>query len=134
MDITNIIIILLLCVILTLIIIKYFTSNFENSLKINYNENDVIEPYKLEEENNCTLKDSDSKNSLLSSQPLGFTKQIYSSFKYPFVGQPELCISDEHCSQITAECKNNKLYGAGSFGFCGLKNNIKHQTVFDNNY
>ena len=102
--------------------------NTINSLKIKYNDEDVIIPKNLEVQENK----NQSVLSELKSQPLAFTKQIYSSNKYPFVGEPELCTSNEHCTQITAECKNNKYLGLGTLGTCGLS--IPNKTVFDIDY
>lgn len=133
MDIYDLITIVLLVIILILVIIKFFMGEpFTNSLKIDFNNKDVITPFELKETSSCQDTIQESVNSELSSQPLAFAKQIYSSYKYPYVGQPELCTSDEHCSQITAECKNNSLLGLGTVGYCGLKNS--DTTLFDNKF
>lgn len=104
------------------------TKDIINSLKIKYNDDDVIVPKNLEVQETKNT----SVLSELKSQPLAFTKQIYSSNKYPFIGEPELCSSSEHCTQITAECKNNKFLGLGALGTCSLS--IPNKTVFDIKY
>ena len=134
-------IIIPLCVLLILFGLSFLTYKYKsspdhfgniNSLKIKYNDESVVNPKKLQEPSVCEQEINETINSELSSQPLGFTKQIYSSNKYPYVGQPELCTSDEHCDQITAECNNNLYSTFGTIGSCGLKN--LDTTVFGINY
>lgn len=101
-----------------------------NSLKIKYNNQNVINPKQLETPSDYKQKSNEKISSELSSQPLGFTKQIYASNKYPYVGQIELCASDEHCEQITAECnKNISFMGIGTRGLKNLDT-----TLFGINY
>lgn len=133
-------IIIPLCVLLVLFGLSFLTYKYNspdhfgniNSLKIKYNDESVVIPKQLKEPSVCEQEIDEAISSELSSQPLGFTKQIYSSNKYPYVGQPELCTSDEHCNQITAECNNNLYSTFGTIGSCGLKN--LDTTVFGINY
>jgi len=129
-----------LCVLLILFGLSFLTYKNNNqdhfgninSLKIQYNSENIARPKQLEEPTTCEQELNESVTSELSSQPLGFTKQIYSSNKYPYVGQPKLCTSDEQCEQLTSECKNNMYLGFGNIGECGLKN--LNTTVFDIGY
>lgn len=123
-----------LLIILTVFIICSFlcTDHFKpiNSLSIKYNSKNALYPGKLEnkyktpsEKKELTIQEQ--INSRLSSQPLSFNDQIYSSSKYPGIGTSKLCNNNNDCNSINSICDNKT-------NICTLR--IPDKTVFDIKY
>ena len=121
---------ILLCVLLLFVI--YCTLSMDhfkpiNSLKIKYNNSNIIIPNKLTQMNSKKLL----RDAELKSQPLGFENQFYSMPVYSDIGEKEICLADKDCS-VSSKCDKNVFSRNIGVGVCTLKNPDK--TVFDIKY
>lgn len=121
---------ILLCVLLLFVI--YCTLSMDhfkpvNSLKIKYNNSNIIVPNKLTNMNSKKLL----IDAELKSQPLAFENQFYSMPVYSDIGEKEICLADKDCS-ISSKCDKNAFSRNTGVGVCTLKNPDK--TVFDIKY
>ena len=86
----TLIIMLIIFIILLIVVPCISIDHFENihSLNIKYNSPDIVDNNdKLKCDSSNELSLSKKINTELSSHPLYFEKQYYSSSKYPFVGK-----------------------------------------------
>lgn len=125
-------IILFLLIICSLMSIDHFQSI--NSLNIKYNSDNVKIPNLLEKLPQKSLSIKDEINSKLSSHPLHFEKQIYSSAKYPRVGFKTHCYSNNDCGSLTSECdhSSNVFNRELGIGACVLRE--PNETAFNVSY
>ena len=125
---------LLIILIIIIICLTFSVDHFKpiNSLKIKYNSKNSYVPDKLSKPTKIELSLTDKINSELSSAPLAWQKQIYSSDVYPHIGEKQLCINDSDCSMLTSECNHNLFDRNNGVGVCTLK--IPDKTVFDIKY
>ena len=128
-----IILLIILFILITIYIVNLFLIDHMtpiNSLKIKYNNPNIIVPNQLNGKNWDKKTNQDKINAELKNQPLEFNNQIYSFSKYPFVGEKQYCLNDSDCSQITAHCDPfNRDLG---IGVCTVKQ--PNKTVFDINF
>lgn len=124
-------IILFLLIICSLMSLDHFKSI--NSLNIKYNSDNVKIPNLLKKPSNKQLSIQNQINSELSSHPLHFENQIYSSPKYPYVGFKTDCKDNTDC-HITSECNHSSNVFDRNLGIgaCTVRN--PHTTVFDISY
>lgn len=130
----------LICVLLVILSIFIICSLFSmdhfkpiNSLNIKYNAKNVRLPNELKQ-NKHDLSLKQKILSELKSSPLGWQNQMYSNFKYPYVGAKTPCTDNSQCN-ISSECNyddDNIFNRESGIGVCTLK--VPDKTVFNIKY